>query len=393
MKYPAARPLALPALLALGSIAGGSTVPVYAQDASNAMVDYVPARGCERFYRRPHAFLGELSRIELPHAAATGRREKSSPAATGDQADGISDSFLLRAVEASRSLGCRPADLLAVMMRESSLRADAWNRSSNAVGLIQFLPSTLARLGWNGTPEEFRSLRAEEQLPWVERFLRPSSQYGLDTAGRVYQAVFMPSSLRIAGSGDTVLVDSHGVNGDRYQRNRGLDIDGDGRITVGELQQAVERCCTSGAWQAVAARLRDLEESGRAPGDRSELPARSSRYRDGAAIRPKTAPRTIRFPEYGQDVLLPKTTRRKTSFRDDPPLQPQESAGAIDLSTPEGLAEALTSLGCRARQLSLAAAIRIFQRECGLKVDGAAGPKTRVALAARLNAAGIPSSL
>ena len=120
------------------------------------------------------------------------------------------------------------------MMRESRVDPQARNPNSGAVGLIQFLPSTLARLGWAGTPDDFRALSAEEQLPWVKKFLLPSTRYGLGDAARVYQAIFMPASLRLGAGPQTALIDSKGVYADRYQPNRPLDIDGDGRITICE---------------------------------------------------------------------------------------------------------------------------------------------------------------
>ena len=168
--------------------------------------------------------------------------------------DGLPDSFFREVGEVSRRIGCRSRDLLAVMMRESGLRADARNRVGNAVGLIQFLPGTLARLGWLETPEEFRALNADEQLPWIEKFLRPSSRYNLNSAGRIYQAIFMPASLRTVTDNDTTLIDRY-RDAERYQRNRGMDIDGDGRITVGDLQQTLDRMSLSASWRAIEDRL------------------------------------------------------------------------------------------------------------------------------------------
>ena len=44
---------------------------------------------------------------------------------------------------------------------------------------------------------------------------------------------------------------------------------GDGRITVGELTQAVEECCRTAAWHAIEVRLRELD--GRASASRKTL--------------------------------------------------------------------------------------------------------------------------
>src|SRR5206468_2707240 len=101
----------------------------------------------------------------------------------------------------------------------------------------------------------FRRLSAEDQLPFVERYFKPFAHFGLNNIARVYQVVFLPSSLSLGSSPDTVIVDQNGVNSGAYPGNRGLDTDNDGTITVGELEQAVERHLTSARWHEIEQRL------------------------------------------------------------------------------------------------------------------------------------------
>ena len=250
------------------------------------------------------------------------------------QTDDLSDQFFQDIVDVSGRLQLEPLDLLGVMMAESGVKAASNNPSSNASGLIQFLPSTLQHLGWTGTPQQFRQLSAEEQLPYVEQYFQPYVHFGLNSAARVYQVVFLPSSLQLGSSPNTVIVEQGGINSAAYNGNRNLDTNSDGRITVGELQQAIERHLNSARWQEIAARL---EEAGGGGGG----------------------------PTGGNGG----------------------GGGSIDLRTQQGISAALEALGFD--QGSLAEAVRAFQQQSGLHVDGVVGKDTRGALATALQDSGI----
>lgn len=346
--------------------------------ASNAQFEASPSiqahRGRTKALPSRHAPRGFRNQ-----SATAGRRDGSAGS------DGLTDAFFRGAIEISGRLGCSPRDLLAVMMRESLIEARARNATSGAVGLIQFLPGTLRSLGWTGTSEEFRALGATEQLPWVEKFLRPSSRYGLTTPARVYQAIFMPASLRLGAVETTALIAKRGIYADRYSRNRPLDIDGDGRITVGELQQAIDVCCTSAAWQEVERRLGEMTAVGRT------APAGSTRRRStlsASIIVADESPDRDRT----QKPARPSTTVRSESLRAED-REPDERSGSLDLSTNFGLTSALRALGYDADPEALAPSLRAFQRGHGIPADGRPGRMTRAAIAEKLDAIGVTASL
>jgi hypothetical protein len=256
--------------------------------------------------------------------------------------DDLSDQFFDDINPMCDRLQIEPLDMLGVMMAESSVKASAQNPNSNASGLIQFLPSTLQRLGWTGTPQDFRRLAAEDQLPYVERYFQPFVHFGLNNVARVYQVVFLPSSLSLGSSPDTVIVDQNGVNSTAYAGNRGLDTDNDGTITVGELEQAVERHLTSARWQEIEQRLNDSRGGGGAGGGGASNGGSGN----------------------GGDAV-------------------------IDLRTQAGITDALEALGFDPNTVGLTAAVRAFQQQSGLTADGVVGPHTRAALATALNDSGI----
>lgn len=255
--------------------------------------------------------------------------------------DDLSDQFFSDILDISDRLRLDALDMLGVMMAESNVKASAQNANSNASGLIQFLPSTLQHVGWTGTPQAFRQLTADDQLPYVETYFRPYAHFNLNSAARVYQVVFLPSSLSLGSSMDTIIVEQGGVNSAAYPGNRGLDTNSDGAITVGELQQAIERHQTSARWNEIAARLNAASGGGAAGG--------------GAA--------------------------GGTSGG---------NAGAIDLQTQSGLTDALEALGFDRQSFTFTAAVQAFQQQAGLTVDGVVGPNTRAELASALTDSGIP---
>ena len=152
-----------------------------------------------------------------------------------------------------------PLDMLAVMNSESDVMARAQNRRSGAAGLIQLLPSTLRGVDWDHGPDAFCALRATDQLPYVERHLAAYATHGLGSAARIYQAVFLPATMLLGSMPGTVLT-TRGCPA--YDRNQGLDLDGDGAITLGDLAERVRLRQSGARWEVIVARLRAGSEVG-----------------------------------------------------------------------------------------------------------------------------------
>ena len=185
----------------------------------------------------------------------------------------IDDAFfsLLRKVAADLSTPghpCRPRDMLAVMMSESRVRADAWNDNPkslppekrwNASGLIQFMPPTLGGLGWTQGHAAFRTLTATEQLAYVRRYYMPYRGQ-LGTVGALYTATFLPALVKHAGDPSFVLTAEEGPLPWAYSPNAAFDTNRDKAITVGELEAAVARACHGPRWDDLMKRLAAEDE-------------------------------------------------------------------------------------------------------------------------------------
>lgn len=143
--------------------------------------------------------------------------------------------FLKRVKQIAKNLNCNYKDLLAVMNAESGLNSKAVNPNGGATGLIQFMPSTATELGT--TTEALKNMSPTEQLDYVEKYyLKNKKIAGYNTnekldAGDLYALTFLPARAKR----ETLTVNTESY----YRWNKGLDINGDGKISKTELAQRV----------------------------------------------------------------------------------------------------------------------------------------------------------
>lgn len=97
-------------------------------------------------------------------------------------------------VRIAERLGAEPFDLANLIHFESGWNPAARNTKSDASGLIQFIPSTAAKLGT--TTSKIRAMPALQQLALVEAYLRAAAAgRALRPAYRLYMAVFYPAAM------------------------------------------------------------------------------------------------------------------------------------------------------------------------------------------------------
>jgi hypothetical protein len=132
--------------------------------------------------------------------------------------------------------GFDPDELATIISVESGWKPDARN-SIRAGGLIGFLPGTLARLGWGGTPEEFWRMSITEQLPYVFAFYRPWCNR-IHRPGDLYVVTFWPAA--VGTEDDAIIAAQGGPHEIVWQQNPGLR-GSDGSITAGSVRAVVLR--------------------------------------------------------------------------------------------------------------------------------------------------------
>lgn len=121
-------------------------------------------------------------------------------------------------------------ELNAVIQVESGWNPAARNPTSDASGLIQFMPFVLKNLGWTGTTAEFRKLTSGEQAEWVGRYFDPVAnrwKYPGDT----YLAV---AASGYVGAADSSVVYPQGSKA--WEQNPGWRPADGGDITAGSIR-------------------------------------------------------------------------------------------------------------------------------------------------------------
>lgn len=152
--------------------------------------------------------------------------------------------FRWKLVSIADALGVDPNFLATVMSMETmgTFSPKVKNPFSGAVGLIQFMPSTAAAL--HTTTAALAAMTAERQLDYVRSYFERALGGRRVTELRdVYLAVFAPAFV-LAPSGTVVF--TKGKDGDRYEGNKNLDKDGDGKITVDDVALPVEAILKEG---------------------------------------------------------------------------------------------------------------------------------------------------
>ena len=151
--------------------------------------------------------------------------------------------FLEKVKVLAQKLNCNYQDLIAVMISESGLNPAVSNKRTNATGLIQFMPDTAKSLGT--TVEQLKKMSGEEQLAFVEKYLKTQKQAaGFSdnhklSAGELYALVFLPARANRQVLCQRGEKNNEGKKLNYYEYNKGLDTNKDGKITKTELDNRI----------------------------------------------------------------------------------------------------------------------------------------------------------
>lgn len=155
----------------------------------------------------------------------------------------VDQAFVNKVSEISQWLGINPCWLMVVMAIETvkTFRANILNPYTKAVGLIQFMPSTLK--AWGMTTDQMKAKTAIEQLDYVKKYLAPYKGK-MSSFTDVYLAVFYPAGM---GKPDSY---EFGLTGDMKSKiarqNRAYDFNKDGVITKGEVKNQISKYIPKG---------------------------------------------------------------------------------------------------------------------------------------------------
>ena len=191
----------------------------------------------------PEVFIPKTSGTIIPNDILKDKTFKLS----GRSKDLIGDNkqFLSGIQKIADKHNIKASELLGLIASESGFKGDALNKSTGAGGLIQFKPEIAKEFGT--TVDDIRGMSLVDQLPLIDRYLSKNLPDNATTS-QLYGSVFMPSyadkgpDFQLLGSGDQ-FDDGEKINSNiraKYERNSGLDLDGDGFISVGELGSRIK---------------------------------------------------------------------------------------------------------------------------------------------------------
>ena len=167
---------------------------------------------------------------------------------TGDRFENFAldkngEDFLLKVQNIGKKVDLDYKIILAIMYFESKMDPSAQNSSTNATGLIQFMPFTAKGMGTSIS--ELKNMSAIEQLDYVEKFFMDKKRSGLTSKVKspeeAYLLVFYP--IAVGKSNDFILGSE--VSDERakmiYSQNKPFDTNKDGFISKGEVLQYIKK--------------------------------------------------------------------------------------------------------------------------------------------------------
>lgn len=154
----------------------------------------------------------------------------------------LPEEFFKKIISISKKLDCDPSHLMAVINLETAgtFKASIQNSSSNATGLIQFMPKTATNMGTS--IEKLANMSEVEQLDYVEKYLLDRKKErkikGKVDATTLYCLIFWPDAAN--KENNYLIANNKNKNVGVYNGNKGLDYNKDKSITRGDLDQRVK---------------------------------------------------------------------------------------------------------------------------------------------------------
>lgn len=142
-------------------------------------------------------------------------------------------------IELSNKLNVRPAWFMATFYHESRINTTAVNPSTNATGLIQFMPKTAKYLGT--TIEDIHKMSFTEQFHYIEKYI--SYYKDISSYEDLYLAIFYPAALN---KSDYYIIGKSPPKNKAYKDmsfkektyilNKAMDVNKDGILNVKDFK-------------------------------------------------------------------------------------------------------------------------------------------------------------
>ncbi len=144
--------------------------------------------------------------------------------------------FITKVKNIAKDLNIKADWLMGVMYFESALNHRAVNYSTNATGLIQFMPSTAQGLGT--TTSQLLNMSNIQQLDYVYKYFKPYKNK-IKEYTDLHLVTFFPLAIK-KNWNDNHALESSGLSAEIVAKyNAPLDTNKDGKIKVGEYRDFV----------------------------------------------------------------------------------------------------------------------------------------------------------
>jgi len=143
------------------------------------------------------------------------------------------DEFKAGVIDVAKKLRIDPNWLMMVFWKESKMNPSAVNSTTQATGLIQFMPATAISLGT--TVSALKTMSNVEQLKYVYKYYYPYRNY-ITKAEDLYLITFYPNADK-KHAGTLSKPDEWQFPNSVYEANKGVDQNKDGILTIGDIRQ------------------------------------------------------------------------------------------------------------------------------------------------------------
>jgi hypothetical protein len=165
---------------------------------------------------------------------------------------------LLRAIAAAaQGANVHPKVALAVINAESGVRPDAYNPIGR-YGLLQLTAEQLAAAGWAGPAAGVLSAPPDAQRDVLRNHLAAAAVGGDADEALLWGALLLPGEDRTNWAVDTVIASPTGPRPELFATHGVADADGDGRLTLGDLDRYTRALRNERRIEELTSRLLEL---------------------------------------------------------------------------------------------------------------------------------------
>jgi hypothetical protein len=169
----------------------------------------------------------------------------------------VSNALLRAIVAAAQGANVHPDVALAVINAESGVRQDAYHPAGR-YGLLQLTAEQLAAAGWGGPPAGVLTAPPDAQRDVLGNRLAAAAVGPDADEALLWGALLLPGEDRSQWTATTVIASPTGPRPELFATHGAADADGDGQLTIGDLDLYTRARRNERRFAELASRLHEL---------------------------------------------------------------------------------------------------------------------------------------